>query len=131
MLSNLSTVDSEHYLQKPPKQRWVECGRGTLRLLVPEKASSVKDGGDASGAGQDKDARCARLVMRREQTKQLILNVPLRSYTQCTPIGTGPDCKMLQLSTMGVDGVQMFLLKFERGSKVASWVQEIEKVRAQ
>ena len=100
-----------------------------MRLLVPEKAGAGKDGGDPSEAGAK--SRCARLVMRREQTKQLILNVPLRSYTQCKPIGSGPDCKMLQLSTMGAEGVQMFLLKFDRGSKVSSWVQEIDKVRAQ
>lgn len=61
-----------------PAFEWRECGVGHLRVRSPAaETASSKEG--ASASGEEKQQRAAgRVVMRREKTEALILNVSVR-----------------------------------------------------
>ena len=99
--------------------RWAECGTGVLRLLVPKAGAAAKSEDEAAPAR-------GRLVMRRSGLSTVAFNIALYSFVTAKVLGTdGPDSRMVQVSTTGDEGPQMWLIKFGKLEPVSQWLKEI------
>ena len=73
------------------QNEWRECGQGALRVLVPKSDGVAEE--EAAGAGSKSHA--GRLVMRRDQTHGLILNVSLKGLKPTAAAAQGEKAVLL------------------------------------
>ena len=105
------------------KADWSEVGVGACRLLVPKSKSGAAAADTDKGDGADAAAASGgpRLVMRRNITFSLILNLPLKGHVGAAMVGD----KAVRLTTIDADGPATYLLRAKFSADAAALCEEV------